>query len=186
MCSIKAIFIIIAVTIPIILQASEPKRIKEFKEEFKDVYIVDGTDIYIQRVIEFPNTSEEELTQMVKEYVSRRLERLGKRASNSNVKYYRNAYIMVERSPAFTINFAFSSAERYTYRIEIKENRIRATISLNEVIWGPMIIPTKDFYPFKRLRGGGKKHMKLFAEYATSTLNSIKDDMKDELSDDNW
>ncbi len=55
--SVKTLFLILlAVAIPISLQAWDPKtekRIKEFKEEFKGVYIVDGTDIYLQRVIEF-------------------------------------------------------------------------------------------------------------------------------------
>ncbi len=183
------LFVIIAVCVPVALQASDPKqekRIKEFQEEFKGIYIVDGTDIYIQRVIEFPNTSKEELIQMVKDYVSRRLERLGKNASNSNVKYFRDAYIMVERSPEFKINFAFSSFERYTYRIEIKDNRIRATITLNEVAWPPDVFPTKGFYPFDKGGRGEKKHMRQFADYALGILDNIKGDMQDELLDDNW
>lgn len=188
--SVKTLFLILlAVAIPISLQAWDPKtekRIKEFKEEFKGVYIVDGTDIYLQRVIEFPNTNKEELTQMVKDYVSRRLERLGKNASNSNVRYYRDAYIMVEHSPIFKINFVFDSFERYTYRIEIKDNRIRATITLNEVVWPPDVFPTNKFYPFNKGGRGEKKHMRQFADYALGILDSIKNDMQDELLDDNW
>lgn len=187
--SVKTLFLILlAVAIPISLQAWDPKtekRIKEFKEEFKGVYIVDGTDIYLQRVIEFPNTSKEELTQMVKDYVSRRLERLGVNASNSNVKYFRDAYIMVEQSPAFSIQRWMDSAEKYTYRIEIKDNRIRATISLNEVLWGNFKVRTAEFYPFTKTVKG-ETHMRLFADYALGILDSIKTDMQDELSDDNW
>ena len=182
------LFVIIAVCVPVALQASDPKqekRIKEFKEEFKGIYIVDGTDIYIQRVIEFPNTSKEELTQMVKDYVSRRLERLGVNASNSNVKYFRDAYIMIEQSPAFSIQRWMDSAEKYTYRIEIKDNRIRATISLNEVLWGNFKVRTAEFYPFTKTVKG-ETHMRLFADYALGILDSIKTDMQDELSDDNW
>ena len=182
------LFVIIAVCVPVALQASGPeqeKRIKEFQEEFKGIYIVDGTDIYIQRVIEFPNTSKEELTQMVKDYVSRRLERLGVNASNSNVKYFRDAYIMIEQSPAFSIQRWMDSAEKYTYRIEIKDNRIRATISLNEVLWGNFKVRTAEFYPFTKTVKG-ETHMRLFADYALGILDSIKTDMQDELSDDNW
>lgn len=178
----------IAVCIPIVLQASDPKqekRIKEFKEEFKGIYTIDGTDIYIQRVIEFPNTSKEELTQMVKDYASRRLERLGKNASNSNVKYFRDAYIMIEESPWLKIGLMYKSFQRYTYRIEIKDNRIRATISLNEVGWPPSIVPSNIFYPFSKVMSG-KKHMERFAEYALAIINSIKDDMKDEQLNENW
>ena len=159
-------------------------RPKDFMKEFKDIYIVDGQDIYIQRIIDFPNTTKDELNQKVKMYISRRLERLGKDNSNSNVKYYRDAYIMIVVSPAFKINFAFNSFEKYTYRIEVKDNKIRATISLNEVVWGNLI-PTKDFYPFKKI-ASSKKHMRLFAEYATEILDSIKDDIKNEHKNNDW
>ena len=185
----KTLFLILlAAVIPISLHAWDPKtekRIKEFKEEFKGIYIVDGTDIYIQRVIEFPNTSKEELTQMVKDYASRRLERLGVNASNSNVKYHRDAYIMIEQSPAFHISRWLNSSERYTYRIEIKDNRIRVTISLNEVQWGNFKVRTSEFYPFAKVIKG-EIHMKKFSEYAMSILDSIKDDMQDEVLDDSW
>ena len=184
--------VLFAATIPIALQAWDPKtekRIKEFKEEFKSIYIIDGTDIYIQRVIEFPNTSKEELTQMVKDYISRRLERLGVNASNSNVKYFRDAYIMIESSPLLNISRWFATKERYTYRIEIKENRIRTTISLNEVsMSGGFKVRTSEFYPFTKdnKQEHLKKHMRLFADYALGILDNIKADMQDELSDDNW
>ena len=185
----KTLFLILlAAVIPISLHAWDPKtekRIKEFKEEFKGIYIVDGTDIYIQRVIEFPNTSKEKLTQMVRDYASRRLERLGVNASNSNVKYHRDAYIMIEQSPAFRISRWLNSSERYTYRIEIKENRIRVTISLNEVQWGYFKARTSEFYPFTKVIKG-EIHMKKFSEYAMGILDSIKDEMQDEVSDDNW
>lgn len=185
----KTLFLILlAAVIPIRLHACDPKtekRIKEFKEEYKGIYTVDGTDIYIQRVIEFPNISKEELTQMVKDYISRRLERLGEKASNSNVKYYRDAYIMIEQSPAFHINRWMNSSERYTYRIEIKDNRIRVTISLNEVQWGNFKVRTSEFYPFTKVIKG-EIHMKKFSEYAMSILDSIKDDMQDEVLDDDW
>lgn len=186
------LFVVIAVCVPVALQASDPeqeKRIKEFKEEFKGIYIVDGTDIYIQRVIEFPNTSKEELIQMVKDYVSRRLERLGKNVSNSNVKYYRDAYIMVEESPIFELHRWYATKERYTYRIEIKDNRIRATILLNEVVGSyNSKARTSEFYPFTKDNRHNhlKKHMKLFADYALGILDNIKGDMQDELLDDNW
>ena len=189
---IKALFLVLfAATIPVALQASDPeqeKRIKYFKEEFKGIYIVDGTDIYLQRVIEFPNTSKEELTQMVKEYMSRRLERLGVNASNSNVKYYRDAYIMIEESPILNIHRWYGTKERYTYRIEIKENRIRATILLNEVSTIAGKVRTSEFYPFVEddRRQYLKKHMRLFADYALNILDNIKADMQNELLDDNW
>ena len=188
----KTLFLILlAAVIPISLHAWDPKtekRIKEFKEEFKGIYIVDGTDIYIQRVIEFPNTSKEELTQMVKDYASRRLERLGVNASNSTVKYHRDAYIMIEQSPAFHISRWLNSSERYTYRIEIKENRIRVTISLNEIQWGYFKVRASEFYPFIKddRKGSFKKHMRLFADYALNILDNIKNEMQDEVSDDNW
>lgn len=185
----KTLFLILlTITIPIALQAWDrktEKRIKEFKKEFKGIYIIDGTDIYIQRVIEFPNTSKEKLTQMVRNYASRRLERLGVNASNSNVRYFRDAYIMVEESPGFKISLIYNSFQRYTYRIEIKDNRIRATISLNEVGWPPDIVPSNIFYTFNKVMGG-KKHMEKFADYALNILDNIKNDMQDEVLDDDW
>lgn len=191
-CFKTTLLFIIALSIPIALQAWDPKtekRIKEFKEEFKGIYIVDGIDIYIQRVIEFPNTSKEELTQMVKDYISRRLERLGVNASNSNVKYFRDAYIMIEESPILNIHRWYGTKERYTYRIEIKENRIRATILLNEVSTIAGKVRTSEFYPFvedNNRRQYLKKHMRLFADYALNILDNIKADMQNELLDDNW
>lgn len=188
----KTLFLILlAAVIPISLHAWDrktEKRIKEFKEEFKGIYTIDGTDIYIQRVIEFPNTSKEKLTQMVRDYASRRLERLGVNASNSNVKYHRDAYIMIEQSPAFRISRWMNSSERYTYRIEIKENRIRVTISLNEIQWGYFKVRTSEFYPFTKdnRQGHLKKHMRQFADYALNILDNIKNEMQDEVLDDNW
>lgn len=92
---------------------------------------------------------------------------------------------MVERSPNFKIGPIYSSFQRYTYRIEIKDNRIRATISLNEVGWPPDIVPSNIFYPFRKIMNG-KKHMEKFAEYAITIIDNIKNDIKDELSDDQW
>lgn len=178
-------------SIPIGLQASDPKqekRITEFKEEFKGIYTVNGTDIYIQRVIEFPNTSKEVLTQMVKEYMSRRLERLGERVSSSNVDYYRDsAYTLIEHSPIFKQTLGPGTVEVYIYKIEIKDNKLRATITLKEVINGPQFrYLTQDYYPFVKGWKEQKKHMRSFADYALDVLDSIKDDIQDELSDDDW
>ncbi len=189
---IKTLFLILLATaIPIALYASDSKtekRIKEFKEEYKGIYIVDGTDIYIQRVIDFPNTSKEELTQMVKNYFNKRIEQLGERVSSSNIEYGReNNYFLVEHSPTFKQTLGPGTIEVYTYKIEIKENRIRATITLKEVINGPQFrYLTQEYYPFVKGWKEEKKHMRLFADYALSILDNIKADMQDELLDDNW
>ena len=188
----KTLFLILlAVAIPISLQASDSKtekRIKEFKEEFKGIYIVDGTDIYIQRVIDFPNASSAELHKMVRGYFNKRIEQLGERVSSSNIEYDRgNDYFLVEHSPTFKHTLGPGTVDVYTYKIEIKENRIRATITLKEVINGPKFkYLTQEYYPFVKGWKEEKKHMRLFADYALSILNNIKTDMQDELSDDNW
>ena len=51
--------------------------------------------------------------------------------------------------------------------------------------WGNFKVRTSEFYPFAKVIKG-EIHMKKFSEYAMSILDSIKDDMQDEVLDDSW
>ena len=179
-------------SIPSIGQNEIPEIRKSFYEKgFSDIYKIDNSGIYLSRIFKFDNYSEKELRDRVSAYLNRRIERRISDidANSENLSFDENSMIISESTPIIKINFAFYSYARYTYRIEVKENRIRSTIFINSYHWGdnfPYLSPQK-FYPFKKV-GGGEKCFTQMTEYLLSIFDSFPKELFEENPnlEDDW
>lgn len=189
--SIVLILCSIILFLPVTAKNKELKLKDSFyKKGYSEIYKIDDSGIYTSRVFTFDNKSVEELKKRVGSYFNRRVERRisNEDANSQNASFVDNSIMISESTPSIKINFVFYAYARYTYRIDIKENRIRATIFLNSYYWGnnfPYLSPMK-FYPFKS-GGGFEKFFGKITEYIQSTLDSFPQDLcreDEELSDD--
>ena len=171
---------------------SQEQKIRiRFYEELSSIYTIEGDEIYIREVMQFPGKTKDQLESKVRDWLSNRIERRNSpdMISNSDITYRNNAFMFSERTPYLKINFAFASYANYNLVIEIKDGRIRTTAYISSYWWGETFpdLAAYKFYPFKKI-GGGEKMLKLTANYLQETFQDLKTTIlsNSRKTDDEW
>lgn len=193
-----AFFVLLFCALNISAKNHSEENMREFKQEFDGLIELDGTTMYVQRVIYFEGVKADSLKKAIESYISQRVERkYNGDASNADKVYSSDDIICTECSPNFylgKIGWTKAYAKMYyVYRFEIKDYKVRATIFINSYDYlGFHILPT-DTYPFCKERNKHlvKSMLEFFRQivnYCNSTFNKLPTDMikaqKDK--DDDW
>ena len=177
------------------IQAENRKyKVKDsfYEKGYSEIFTIDDNGIFASKVFNFPGESVEQLKNKVGRYFNNRIERrLNDTDVNSeNSSFVENTLFVSESTPWLKTTFMTYAYARYTYKIEIKDGKIRATIYLNSWYWGKNFpsLSAFELYPFKS-GIGFEKAFKNFYEYVKSILESLPNELnKDNLQtiDDNW
>lgn len=164
---------------------------KSFYEELSSIYTIEGDEIYIREVMQFPGKTKVQLESKVRDWLSNRIERrnMPTQVSNSDVTYRNDSYMFSERTPTFRIVAGFGAYANYNLVIEIKEDRIRATAYISSYYWGENFpdLQAYKFYPFKRI-GFGKKMLELTGQHILDAFKDLKATVNSNhiSTDDDW
>lgn len=171
-------------------KSKKEERIEKAKKRLaKDKYlnsmytIEDEEELKIQKILEFPGYSKEQLTEFVRNYLSNRIERQTQGADDftaSSKIFINDGFVVSESSP----NLGSGIFVLYTFKFEIKHERLRATMLINSYVSGGKHHITTS-YPYRSI---GKGLLKKFATYAEMTLNDIQTNLvkihEDRINDD--
>lgn len=164
---------------------------KSFYEELSSIYTIEGDEIYIREVMQFPGKTKDQLESKVRDWLSNRIERRNSpdMISNSDITYRNNTFMFSERTPHLKLTFAFASYANYNLVIEIKDGRIRATAYISSYWWGETFpnLPANKFYPFKKV-GYGEKMLKLTGQHILDAYKDLKATVNSNhiSTDDDW
>ncbi|MBR5542044.1 MAG: hypothetical protein IKU64_06780 [Bacteroides sp.] len=167
--------------------SQEQKIRKSFYEELSSIYTIEGDEIYIREVMQFPGKTKDQLESKVRDWLSNRIERRNSpnMVNNSDITYRNNTFMFSER----TRKWGVGVYANYNLVIEIKEGRVRLTAYISSYWWGESgpEIPSQNFYPFKSI-SDGKRMLKLTGEYILEQFQDFKKAMLSETKrpDDDW
>lgn len=171
----------IILALPTAAQKNRPKVKSSFyKNGYSNIYTIDDSGIYASRIFTFDSVTTEELKNRIATYFDERIARRisDDDANSSNISFSKNTYTISDATPFFKITMFFYAYARLTYKIEIKDNRVRATIFINSYYWGERFryLSPQRFYPYKS-GGGFEKCFKMVTEYIQSTLDNLPTDL---------
>lgn len=177
-------------------KSKQEKRIEKAKKRLaKDKYlnsmytIDDKEELKIQKILEFPGYSKEQLTEFVKNYLSNRIERQKQNTNDFTGNAYDNVAISVSESVVIHLESIFYPKTFYTLKTEIKDSKIRITVLITSILWGYHHVESPDFYPYRWI-GSGKKFLKKFARYVEeSILNDMQTNLvkiHEDRTNDDW
>jgi len=171
--------------------AKKINNMEDFKTEFGDKYIIGENSLSLQKVINFPGENSNSLKAKVKNYINNRPERLvDNYAAESNILIDENTIFSAERSIIFETGTFFCASVNYKLKIDIKESKIRVTISIYGInIPNSHNVPLSKYYPFcketnKPFRNTSKKMYHQFFDYANNIFNDISRKLL--IEDDDW
>ncbi|GEM_PF-5602626 len=172
---------------------------KFYKEGLEKIYTATDKGLIISRTIDFPGIYSEDLYEKVLNYFVFRHEH------ETNYKYRMSfdangiSFHRVNRKNSITIEEATPVVNKlgvpahwceYLFRIEVKNEKIRATFFLNNFEYDGAYLFALDAFPYKNVHTGTAcKCLKEWGNYFTDVLDSLKEDVMnrnelDELKSD--
>ncbi|MBP3548334.1 MAG: hypothetical protein J6J64_06640 [Alistipes sp.] len=127
---------------------------KSFYKELSQYYTIQDSSIFIEYKIPYVNIDVEEVDNLVKDYLSKRIE-YSPYVANSNHTYHDNRYLLNEKVN-LKITFYFSAQVMYNYVIHMCEDCITLRFIITSYQWGHLHPAVDNFYPFVGVTGGKK------------------------------
>ena len=162
------------------IRKNEWKFKDDFEKEFKGKFVIDEENgaVVIPAIIkEFPSLSEDEIAKRVKIFADKRVQLKTNDTDNSSFSFSLGSYLLTEVSPyiktgkhALTNNYV---CFRYTYKIDVKEGRVRFSI----VIIGGNAAPGSfgSWPQTKYFKKHSRKAYREFYIYAKELIESTQD-----------
>ncbi|WP_196381298.1 DUF4468 domain-containing protein, partial [Bacteroides thetaiotaomicron] len=126
---ISSLILLVPVTTSAQFKISE----KEFDNKYASRFKMIDDNIVIQKVIEFPNMNKDELYNKAKRYMDDRiLKKYTAESTNTDYSYTNYSLIITENKIDFLWSkslVTMNASIRYIYKLEIKDSKLRATIS---------------------------------------------------------
>lgn len=127
-----SIFILFTISI-VLVQAQNKISENEFNNKYANKFKLINDNIEIQTIFEFPNVKKDELYHRAKAYLDDRIQKkYVSESTNTDYSYTEYSLIVTEKKDDIIWSKFptwYATAE-YIYKLEIKDSRIRATITL--------------------------------------------------------
>ncbi len=173
---ISSLILLVPVTTSAQFKISE----KEFDNKYASRFKMIDDNIVIQKVIEFPNMNKDELYNKAKRYMDDRiLKKYTAESTNTDYSYTNYSLIITENKIDFLWSkslVTMNASIRYIYKLEIKDSKLRATISARS-----FAIPTfpylefKDWFPYKdKMKKYMRRLLVQFVDYSDELFEHTK------------
>lgn len=167
---------------------------KEYESNYANKYELRDNNIVIQTILDFPGMNKEELYKRAKDYLDDRIQKkYTTESTNTDYSYTNYSLIITEEKNDFlwikTILSPFYAVAKYIYKLEVKDNRIRATIIVFSIKQPEYNIEFKDIFPFtNKLKSKMRRVIADFVDYSDELFTHTQKGIEAPQikADDNW
>lgn len=167
---------------------------KEYESNYANKYELRDNNIVIQTILDFPGMNKEELYKRAKDYLDDRIQKkYTTESTNTDYSYTNYSLIITEEKNDFlwikTILSPFYAVAKYIYKLEVKDNRIRATIIVFSIKQPEYNIEFKDIFPFtNKLKSKMRRVIADFVDYSDELFTHTQKGIEAPQikTDDNW
>ena len=167
---------------------------KEYESNYANKYELRDNNIVIQTILDFPGMNKEELYKRAKDYLDDRIQKkYTAESTNTDYSYTNYSLIITEEKNNFlwikTILGPFYAVVKYIYKLEVKDNRIRATIIVFSIKQPEYNIEFKDIFPFtNKLKSKMRRVIADFVDYSDELFTHTQKGIEAPQikTDDNW